>query len=458
MKKPLHSTFSNNEQRSIISVSDLNRRARQLLETHLPLLWVEGEISNFARPSSGHWYFTLKDQNAQVRSAMFRNRNQLVQFHPEEGQQVLVRCRVGLYENRGDYQLIVEHMEPAGQGALQRQFNALKAKLENEGLFAADIKLPLPDMLRHIGIITSPSGAAVHDILHVLERRAPSIPVSIYPTAVQGKTAADQIINAIELAHQHDQCDLLILSRGGGSLEDLWPFNEESLARAISTSAIPVICGVGHETDTTIADFVADARAPTPSAAAEMASPDNMELLSLLSAYERRLQHIIGNLAQDFKQQLTSLQKRLRHPGERLNQQAQHLDHLEIRQRQAMLALLANQKSVLLNLETRHRLQHPQRLLATTQLKLQDLQQQLGSRMAMCIENKRKNLVNRGLLLQAISPLNILERGYAIAQDKNQDIVSRVTHTAVGEAISLRLSDGTLDCTVEKINHNIPKK
>ena len=452
MNKTPNSVAGDSKQRAIISVSELNRRARQLLETHLPLLWVEGEISNFARPSSGHWYFTLKDEKAQVRSAMFRNRNQLVQFRPEEGQQVLVRCRVGLYENRGDYQLIVEHMEPAGLGALQRQFDILKAKLESEGLFAADAKLPLPEMPRHIGIITSPTGAAVRDILHVLERRFPSIPVSIYPTLVQGKAAAEQIVAAIELAHQHDQCDLLILSRGGGSLEDLWPFNEERVARAISTSAIPIICGVGHETDTTIADFVADARAPTPSAAAEMASPDGLELLSLFAGYAHWFTQTMDAAINALNHQLTGLRKRLRHPGERLNQQAQHLDHLEIRQRRAIQSLLSSKQSVLKNLASRHRLQHPEHLLAAMQTRLGDLQRQFHNGMTLQLESKQKSLANKALLLQAISPLSTLNRGYAIAQGAKQQVLSRVVDTAKGEHISVMLADGTLACTVDQIN------
>ena len=451
MNKTPHTKLGSAGQRSIISVSELNRRARQLLETHLPLLWVEGEMSNFARPSSGHWYFTLKDQNAQVRSAMFRNRNKLVQFVPEEGQQVLVRCRVGLYENRGDYQLIVEHMEPAGLGALQRQFNLLKTRLEGEGLFDADSKLPLPEMPRHIGVITSPTGAAVRDILHVLKRRFPSIPVSIYPTPVQGKTAAENIVAAIELAHQHDQCDLLILSRGGGSLEDLWPFNEERVARAISTSAIPIICGVGHETDTTIADFVADAHAPTPSAAAEMASPDGIELSSLFAGYEHWFNQTMDGIITGLGQQLTGLRKRLRHPGERLNQQAQHLDHLEIRQRQAMQALLSGKRATLHKLEARYQQQHPKRLLESIQIKLGYLQQQLKNNMTLDIERKQQHLARAGLLLNAISPLNTLDRGYAIAQHENQTVIGSVSETRVGESIALVLSDGSLDCTIDQI-------
>lgn len=443
------------EQRPVISVSELNRRARQLLETHLPLLWVEGEISNFARPASGHWYFTLKDDKAQVRSAMFRNRNRLVRFQPEEGQQVVVRCRVGLYENRGDYQVVVEHMEPAGLGALQQQFDQLKARLADEGLFDHERKLPLPEIPRQIGVITSPTGAALRDILHVLERRFPGMTVSIYPTLVQGKEAPEQIVAALELAHQHDRCDLLILSRGGGSLEDLWPFNEESVARAISTSAIPIICGVGHETDTTIADFVSDARAPTPSAAAEMASPDSAELLSLFAGYEHWFKQTTASMLDALGQQVSSLRKRLRHPGERLYQQAQHLDHLEIRQRRAIQSLLLGKSAALKALQNRHRLQNPEQILAQTQLRLSYLKQQLCTSITLCIENSRENLAGKAQLLQAISPLNTLDRGYAIVQNQSSQVLSQIESVAIGEAISVRLSDGSLACTVDQ-KHIVP--
>ena len=268
-------------QRQILSVSQLNRQTRQLLETHLPLIWVEGELSNFACPASGHWYFSLKDEQAQVRCAMFRNRNSRVRLpsggRPGNGLQVLVRCRVSLYEGRGEFQLIVEHMEEAGLGALQRRFEQLKNKLDSEGLFTTEHKQPLPALPRRIGVITSPTGAAIQDILQVLQRRFAAIPVTIYPTAVQGQEAIAGLTHAIEQANDHGSCDVLIVGRGGGSMEDLWAFNEESVARAIFASDIPIISAVGHEVDFTIADFVADQRAPTPSAAAELLSPDSRD-------------------------------------------------------------------------------------------------------------------------------------------------------------------------------------
>lgn len=265
------------DERRIHSVTDLNRAARLLLESGLTSLWVEGELSNFARPSSGHWYFSLKDAQAQVRCAMFRQRNQLVGFVPREGVQVLVRARVTLYEPRGDYQLQVEHLEEAGLGALQRAFDELKKRLAAEGLFAAEGKRPLPYAPQRIGVITSPTGAALRDILHILARRFPAAEVIVYPVPVQGEAAPAAIVRALQLANLRAECQVLIIARGGGSLEDLRAFNDERVARAIAASELPIVSGVGHETDFTIADFAADARAPTPSGAAQLVSPDQQE-------------------------------------------------------------------------------------------------------------------------------------------------------------------------------------
>src|SRR5450755_3296449 len=283
-------TQSARPNRDIYTVSRLNREVRILLERGFGTLWIEAEISNFARPSSGHWYFSLKDAAAQVRCAMFRQRNMLCAFTARDGQKVLVRARVGLYEPRGEYQLIVDHMEDAGLGALKRQFEELSARLSAEGLFAPERKRPLPALPKRIGVITSPTGAAIRDILHVLARRFPAIAVLIYPVAVQGTQAAAEILAALRLAARRAECDVLILARGGGSLEDLWAFNDEELARAIVASPIPVISGIGHEIDFTIADFAADVRAPTPSAAAELVVPDAEEWLNFFARLGARLQ------------------------------------------------------------------------------------------------------------------------------------------------------------------------
>ena len=289
---------------TIYSVTQLNGLARQLLETNFNQIWLTGEISNFTQPVSGHWYLTLKDENAQVRCAMFRMKNSRVTFHSQNGVQVLVRASVSLYEPRGDYQLIIEAMHPAGEGLLQQKFDALKMKLAAEGLFAQHLKKRLPDFPKRIGIITSATGAALQDILNILARRDPSLGIVIYPTPVQGTEATAELVQMIELANLRREVDVLIVGRGGGSLEDLWCFNEEAVARAIFNSALPIISAVGHETDVTIADFVADLRAPTPSAAAELVSRDQEELLQQLFYKKQRLEMAIDRLLHNWRQRL----------------------------------------------------------------------------------------------------------------------------------------------------------
>lgn len=447
-----------NTEKHIFSVSQLNRRARQLLETHLSLLWVEGEISNLSRPTSGHWYFTLKDDSAQIRCAMFRNRNSSVNFKPSDGQQILIRGRVGLYENRGDYQLIAEHIEPAGVGALQRQFEQLKHKLAEEGLFDTERKKELPLFPQHLGVITSPSGAAIRDILHVLQRRFPLLPVTIYPCAVQGKTAAGEIVRALTTANRRNECDLLIISRGGGSIEDLWPFNEEVVARAIVSSNIPIIAGVGHETDTTIADFVADARAPTPSAAAELASPNGDELLQNLRAYDNWFRQQAKLTLLTAARQLTALRKRLRHPSDILNKQGQHLDHLEIRLRKAMERCLHQLQTRLQQAQAKHQAHSPKQKLSTLSMQTKFLRERLQASMERALEDRQQLFVSNAALLQAISPLKTLERGYAIVQHKQGQVISHTTDTFQGEAIAVILSDGRLQCTIDRIENAPPQE
>ncbi len=304
----------NTQEKNILSVSQLNRRAKQLLETHIPLIWVSGELSNFAKPGSGHWYFSLKDERAQIRCAMFKQANSRLRWQPTAGMHVLVRARVSLYEGRGDYQLIVEHMEEAGAGALMQAFEDLKAKLQKEGLFDESQKQALPRFPQHIGIITSPTGAAVRDILAVIQRRYPIVNSTIIPVAVQGTGAAKGIVGAIKKAIEFAKFDALILTRGGGSIEDLWAFNDEALARAINACPIPIISAVGHEVDFTIADFVADIRAPTPSVGAEIITPDINEWLQTLDDVQRQLIRHQRRLIQQKLQQLAFLQRRLRHP------------------------------------------------------------------------------------------------------------------------------------------------
>ena len=444
-------------EKQVFSVSQLNRRARQLLETHLSLLWVDGEVSNLSRPASGHWYFTLKDDKAQIRCAMFRNRNRSVNFKFENGQQILVRGRVGLYENRGDYQLIAEHIEPAGLGVLQRRFELLKDKLAEQGLFDAARKKPLPLFPKHLGIITSPTGAALRDILHVLQRRFPLLPVTIYPCAVQGKASVGEIVDAVQNANRHGECDLLIISRGGGSIEDLWSFNEEPVALAIAASKIPTICGVGHETDTTIADFVADARAPTPSAAAELASPDGDELLQNLQAYDNWFQQRAQLTLSHAAQQLLGLRKRLRHPSDIINTHSQHLDHLEIRLHKAMERCLYKLQARLQQAQTRHQAQTPQLRLSKLTLQVTYLEERLCAAMEKTLEERRQGMSSAIALLQAISPLNTLERGYAIVQNKRGQVISHIARAHANDPIAVTLSDGVLRCLIEGIEPSQPK-
>jgi exodeoxyribonuclease VII large subunit len=326
----------------IYSVTRLNREVRLLLEAGIAVVWIEAEVSNFARPASGHWYFSLKDQAAQVRCAMWKARNQLAGFTPREGQQVLARGRVSLYEPRGDYQLLVEYLEEAGLGALKRAFEELKARLAAEGLFAAEKKRSLPAAPRRIGLITSPTGAALRDMLHVLARRFPASEVLIYPVPVQGAAAAPAIVAALELAALRGECDVLILARGGGSLEDLWAFNDEQLARAIARSPIPVVTGIGHEVDFTIADFAADVRAPTPTAAAQLVVPDRRQWLERLGQLRQRFAAAMRRQLEDERARLAAAQSRLRlaHPGTRLIQHGQRLDELEQRLARATTRLL----------------------------------------------------------------------------------------------------------------------
>jgi exodeoxyribonuclease VII large subunit len=417
------------------------------------MLWVEGEISNFACPASGHWYLSLKDKSAQVRCAMFRNANQRVKFKPRNGMQVLVRCKPGLYEDRGDYQLIIEHMEEAGFGALQRQFEQLKAKLSAEGLFDADNKRPIPTSISHIGVITSTTGAAVKDILSVLKRRFPAIKVSLFPTAVQGEEAPAQIVSALADANSHHGLDALIISRGGGSLEDLWAFNSEQVARAIAKSVLPIISAVGHEIDFTIADFVADLRAPTPSAAAEIISPDSQQIQTQLNRLQQSLTESLQRNLFGFKQQLNHLQKRLQHPGSRLQQQAQHLDHLDIRLRRAISTKLDGYRAKGNQLSDQLYRQNPQHQLEEKQLKLSVVVKQLVRAISQKQERLELKLAQSMHLLDTVSPLKTLGRGYAVIRDQQGEVISSVNAVATGDCLKGQLADGELLLEVSDKNN-----
>jgi exodeoxyribonuclease VII large subunit len=438
-------------ERDVYSVSRLNREVRVLLERGFGSLWLEAEISNFARPSSGHWYFSLKDAAAQVRCAMFRQRNMLCAFTARDGQKVLVRARIGLYEPRGEYQLIVDHMEDAGLGALKRQFEELSAKLAAEGLFAVERKRPLPGLPKRIGIITSPTGAAVRDILHVLARRFPAAAVLIYPVPVQGAPAAAEIIAALHTAGRRAECDVLILARGGGSLEDLWAFNDERLARAIVASTIPVITGIGHEIDFTIADFAADVRAPTPSAAAELVVPDAEEWHAAFVRLGARLQRGVRRRLAERSERLRWLSGRaaLASPAARLSARAQQLDELDECLVRAMRRRLEGHRERLRWLTGRAALVSPSSRLGRQLLQLENLEQQLNRAMRLALDSRRKKLLPLVRTLNAVSPLATLDRGYAIVSAVGGDILRNAADAKPGVLIDARLAQGSIRARVE---------
>ncbi|EMW6581589.1 MULTISPECIES: exodeoxyribonuclease VII large subunit [Enterobacter] len=438
---------------SIYTVSRLNQTVRLLLEQEMGQVWISGEISNFTQPSSGHWYFTLKDDTAQVRCAMFRNSNRRVTFRPQHGQQVLVRANITLYEPRGDYQIIVESMQPAGEGLLQQKYEQLKAKLSEEGLFDQQFKKPLPLPAHCVGVITSKTGAALHDILHVLKRRDPSLPVIIYPTAVQGDDAPGQIVRAIELANARKECDVLIVGRGGGSLEDLWSFNDERVARAIFASDIPVVSAVGHETDVTIADFVADLRAPTPSAAAEVVSRNQLELLRQLQYGQQSLEMAMDYFLANRTRRFTQLHHRLQqqHPQLRLARQQTVLERL----RQRMNFALDNQlkRAVTRQQRVTQRLnqQNPQPKIYRAQTRIQQLEYRLAETLRARLSTTRERFGNAVTHLEAVSPLSTLARGYSVTTAADGKVLKQTKQVNTGDVLTTRLSDGWVESEVKSI-------
>ncbi|HHJ80080.1 MAG TPA: exodeoxyribonuclease VII large subunit [Candidatus Tenderia electrophaga] len=440
--------------RDIFSVSRLVRETKAVLEGSFPLLWLEGEISNFSRPSSGHMYFTLKDEAAQVRCAMFRGKNMHLRIKPKNGMQVLVRARLTLYEARGDFQIIIEHMEEAGLGALQRAFDELKSRLGQEGLFDTRIKQAIPALPRKIGVITSPTGAAIRDVLSVLKRRFPAIPVQIYPVPVQGDAAAAEIANMIKLADKRKECDVLLLTRGGGSLEDLWAFNEELVARAIHACQTPLVAAIGHEVDFTIADFVADQRAATPSAAAELLSPDQDEIQQQLSKQFSRLQHQLRSRLQQSQQGLDWLDKRLQqqHPGQQLQARRQRLNELQQRLGRIVKNNINVKSHLLTQLNSQLQRHAPLQQLNQLEIRQQALQQRLHHAWERIMANKQQRLAITSRSLNNVSPLATLQRGYAIIQDEdNKTVFTDASKLNQGDKISARLARGSLICTVDEI-------
>jgi exodeoxyribonuclease VII large subunit len=437
-------------ERNVYSVTRLNREVRLLLERGLAVIWLEAELSNFTQPASGHWYFTLKDKDAQIRGAMFRQRNMNLGFSPKSGQLVLVRGRVSLYEPRGDYQMIVDHMEEAGIGALKREFERLKARLAAEGLFAPQLKRPLPAFPRRIGVITSPSGAAVRDVLHILKRRYPPAQVLIYPTPVQGAAAVPALIRALQLASARADCDVIILARGGGSIEDLWAFNDEGVARAIRACAIPVVSGVGHEIDFTIADFVADVRAPTPSGAAELVVPDRQELLAALRRVGERLVQSGRRELRAAGQLLATLGHRLQRmdPQQRLQHSAQRLDDLEQRLRKGLHAQLQQQNIRLGTTFAALIRATPAQRVALLGARNAELRLRLRHALQGRVQASTHRLQLAQHKLDAVSPLATLARGFAVVTRADGSVITDAGTVAVGEEIHARVHRGALRARV----------
>ncbi|EEJ8657956.1 exodeoxyribonuclease VII large subunit [Salmonella enterica subsp. enterica] len=438
---------------SIFTVSRLNQTVRLLLEQEMGQVWISGEISNFTQPASGHWYFTLKDDTAQVRCAMFRNSNRRVTFRPQHGQQVLVRANITLYEPRGDYQIIAESMQPAGEGLLQQKYEQLKAKLQAEGLFDQQHKQQLPSPAHCVGVITSKTGAALHDILHVLKRRDPSLPVIIYPTAVQGDDAPGQIVRAIELANARGECDVLIVGRGGGSLEDLWSFNDERVARAIFASRIPVVSAVGHETDVTIADFVADLRAPTPSAAAEIVSRNQQELLRQIQSAQQRLgmamDYYLANRSRRFTQIFHRLQQQ--HPQLRLARQQTALERLRQRMGFALEARIKQATQRQQRVSQRLSQQNPQPRIHRAQSRIQQLEYRLTENIRSRLSEQRERFGNAVTHLEAVSPLATLARGYTVSTITDGKVLKKIKQVKAGDIMTTRLEDGWLESEVKSV-------
>lgn len=437
-------THTSTPARQILSPTTLNRLVRDLLEDALPSIWVEGELSNLARPASGHVYFTLKDAGAQIRCAMFKSKSRNVRFAASNGMQVLVRGRIGLYEPRGDYQLIVEHMEEAGEGALRRQYEELKARLAAEGLFDTGHKRKLPRFPRRVGVLSSPSGAAVHDVLSVMRRRFPMIEVELLPVPVQGKEAAPAIIAMLQAAQRATRHDVLLLTRGGGSLEDLWAFNDETLVRTIAACTMPIVAAIGHEVDFTLAEFAADLRAPTPSAAAELLVPDQNELAQQLAAAGHRMNTRWQRQQQALAQRLDHLHARLQtqRPQLRLERGRERLAALHQRLLRARPLPRLHERLATLRLQLDA--WQPQRQLAQRQQQCQQLRARLLASETRVIERRRAQVQTLARGLHTVSPLATLQRGYAILFDANGNTVRSVASIAADATVTARLADGSV--------------
>jgi len=453
---------SRDDNKLVFTVSQLAGAARFTLEERFPLVWVEGELSNLRAPGSGHWYFTLKDDAAQLRCAMFANRNRAVRFKPRDGMQVILRGRVSLYEARGDFQLLADHLEASGEGALRAAFDALRLKLTDEGLFADARKRTLPAFPKHVAVISSRSGAALRDILSVLQRRCPTLRVTLLPVAVQGRDAEPQILDALARLSDWpstlgDPPDVVLLARGGGSLEDLWTFNLESIARAVATCPIPIVSAIGHETDFTISDFVADVRAPTPSAGAELIAPDVNEWLRRASGLTRSLHAHWRHALTHRRQRLDGVMRRLTHPGRALQQRMQRLDDLERQLTSAVTARVGRARHAVALLDTRFRQFHPRREIDLARNNVQRLEQTLVRGIRGRLATAYATTASLSRALHAVSPLQTLGRGYSIVTTPAPSgkrwgtPITSITRAHPGQAVVAHLGDGSLNCTVDGI-------
>lgn len=434
----------------ILQVSELTRKVRFILESELNTVWLTGEISNFIAASSGHWYLSLKDKKSQVRCAMFKSNNRRVRLQPRNGQQVLVRAKVSLYEPRGDFQLIIEQMEDAGEGLLRQQYEQLKNKLNALGIFSQANKKPLPQHIQRVGIITSPTGAAVKDILSVLKRRNPNINAIIYPALVQGEYACNDICHAIAQANNRQECDVLIVGRGGGSLEDLWPFNEEAVVQAIYNSNLPIISAVGHEIDTTLSDYVADLRAATPSAAAELVASDSSELLDKITSLEQRLVHAVNRKKTALLQQHNYIQHRLVqvHPEQRLLVQQQKHDELTLRLTTAVQRIITQSSHQPKQLQQRLIQLSPEKVITKQQDQVEQQEHRLINAMQASFQHKHESFINLVEQLQLVSPLATIARGYSITRSKKNEVINSVSQVTLNDEISIQLKDGSINARV----------
>jgi len=444
-------------QQHILQVSELTKKVKFILENELNTVWLCGEISNFISAGSGHWYLSLKDNKSQVKCAMFKGNNRRVRITPRNGQQVLVRAKVSLYEPRGDFQLIIEQMDDAGDGLLRQQFDQLKNQLNAQGYFAQQSKQTIPTDIATVGIVTSSTGAAVRDILSVLKRRNPLIKAIIYPCLVQGGQAKEEIVKAIQIANQRNECDVLIVGRGGGSLEDLWPFNEEMVVKAIYHSQIPTVSAVGHEIDTTLADYVADVRAATPTAAAEIISSDNTKIRLTLQQLAKRLHNAINRLTYFKVEQQKSLQHRLNqtHPEQQLRVDQQKSDDLALQLHKAMSNYLTVAKIKPQQLSNNLKHLSPLHTIKTELKTNERLRHQLINLTERLIQSKQERFVHNIDQLQLVSPLATISRGYSVTRNNKGNIIKKVAELTVGEDISIQMTDGQITANVTQISDKL---